>query len=848
MSHLIDISDGSIKKLHISENNIFINLKNENFQTIKANQITNIYRNEKFFNKYNKKPTLKQLEKRIYNYFFEMYFLDKDFYNIKVIDDIINNFDTHLVAEFKDYLIMGDDSEFLQRKYNMEECKKYLPTLFDYYKSCSVIFPNYVVLPESKYIFKNIRKKQKVIDNQQEQDEKQEKIKKGEINLDENDDFFTSNAFNSILNQTNTSNLRLFFGINSKGVKDSVETMNNIFKKIIKAENDAIINKKNYIFKKNFKKIINPQNEIISKINIYKINNIISKANNGKIKKGINNNNHYLNKKYSYINKILETNKNKENHNNKINESNNKINNHINIIYSNKNKMEKSKNIYKLNTSRKHIKSNAFIFETDINRNNSSNRNMNKKKSSKKKLKNTQGKKKKEIIMNKELINKIIQKIKTSKSAIFKGCNSFHILKKKKSLINRKENLTTNSLSISPTVNSNLCTKKINKVRGNINIKISESNSTPSVVKIKNYKNNKKEVVKNKPLNTKRENKDEYKMIKVNSNLNIEPLKEIYIKKDFYNHTHSNANSNINIKNNGANNYIKKKVYKSNNNIKFKNENNDSKKKIKKNEANKNKKFNLNIYKVSQNSLAQKYITNNTNKNYDHIQTSSNITISREKQLNENKFGSIKVIKKQETIDFAKKSRTDIKNNININININNNNIYNNSNQINYNNKIINNNNTSNNIQNNNISVNNNLNKKKYKEISTHSSLNTQRNESQPILKKIILTSSSNRNIYNSKKNFIFEEMNKKKISCLNSNNTLTFSGFLTSRNTHNVSKIKNKIKNTVGNVVKQKNINNNNKFKKELLAKKEGTIINKNKAPLLKNIKQNSNNNVLKK
>ena len=90
--------------------------------------------------------------------------------------------------------------------------------------------------------------------------------------------------------------------------------------------------------------------------------------------------------------------------------------------------------------------------------------------------------------------------------------------------------------------------------------------------------------------------------------------------------------------------------------------------------------------------------------------------------------------------------------------------------------------------------------------------------------------------------------MNKKKISCLNSNNTLTFSGFLTSRNTHNVSKIKNKIKNTVGNVVKQKNINNNNKFKKELLAKKEGTIINKNKAPLLKNIKQNSNNNVLKK
>ena len=218
----------------------------------------------------------KILKKKIHKYFIDLYYHDEDFYYIKVIDDIINNYDTHLVAEFKDYLIMGDDSEFLQKKYSMAECKKYLPTLFDYYKSCSVIFPNYVILQENKYIFKNIRKKQKVIDNQQEQDDKIEKIKNGEINLDENEDFFTSKAFNSILNQTNTSNVKLFFGINSKNkVNDSEETVNNIFKKIVKAEKDAFAIKKNYILKKrNFKNILNTNYEIKSKINTYNINNL----------------------------------------------------------------------------------------------------------------------------------------------------------------------------------------------------------------------------------------------------------------------------------------------------------------------------------------------------------------------------------------------------------------------------------------------------------------------------------------------------------------------------------------------------------------------------------------------
>ena len=85
-----------------------------------------------------------------------------------MINEIICNDNTHIVAEFKDYLIKGDYSEFIQKYYLIEESIDCLPKIFEYYDSCSVIFPNYVILPESKYIYKNIQRKQRVIDQQQE--------------------------------------------------------------------------------------------------------------------------------------------------------------------------------------------------------------------------------------------------------------------------------------------------------------------------------------------------------------------------------------------------------------------------------------------------------------------------------------------------------------------------------------------------------------------------------------------------------------------------------------------------------------------------------------------------------
>ena len=284
-------------------------------------------------------------------------------------------------------------------------------------------------------------------------------------------------------------------------------------------------------------------------------------------------------------------------------------------------------------------------------------------------------------------------------------------------------------------------------------------------------------------------------------------------------------NSNKNAKTNynyTSYNYEKKKIL-TNNSIKNK------EKSLKQNKTNqkekivkKNKNVNLNIYKISPSSITQKYITNSI------LSANKAITISGIKQYNESKYGSIKVVKKQKTIDKKLRQRSDINNNININININSNNIYNSTNHIKYNSNNI--SNTNNNITNNNI-PNNSINNKKDL-IKQYNDKNILRNESHPMLKKILLTSSSNRNVF--KKNFIFEELNKKKINANINNNTITFSGCLTSRSSNNNSNIKNTIKNSAENGGKIKNINSNNKYKKDLNIKKE--VIIKNKILSLKN------------
>ena len=176
--------------------------------------------------------------KKIFKKLANKYNRGEEYYNKKVISDIIDNEYSHLVASFKEYLIFGDYSEFLQDYFHIREIKKYLPLIFEYYNSSTVIFPNYVNLDERKYIYRNIQKKQQIINIQQEQEELDKKKKNKKENKEKiNDpihiesdsisksDVLTSHALNSILNQTNTSNNRILFGINKNNDNDTSEEL-----------------------------------------------------------------------------------------------------------------------------------------------------------------------------------------------------------------------------------------------------------------------------------------------------------------------------------------------------------------------------------------------------------------------------------------------------------------------------------------------------------------------------------------------------------------------------------------------------------------------------------------------
>ena len=339
-----------------------------------------ILKNNRLYEHQRKKGDFNYLKSYVHKYFINIYKNSKNDYNIRMIDDILNNESTHLVAEFKEYLIMGDITEFLQKLYSIKDCRKYLPKIYEYYNCSSVIFPNYVNLHESKYIYKNIRKKQKVIDNQQEQEEKKEKIKKGNIKIESKEDFFTTKTFNSILNQTNTSNVKLFFGINDN--LDANETPNDIVAKLEQAEKEVMKNKINLIKNKNSN---SKQMDMIMENN-----NNNNTTNNIKMNSNSNifNNNAKIYSKNKYI---RERNKNnnvncligsKKKNNIKLNTNNNKNeNNNMNSEKPNKiviqmdNYMSKNQNlINKEGQQKNYIKTSYNITEID-NENNSKNNN-----------------------------------------------------------------------------------------------------------------------------------------------------------------------------------------------------------------------------------------------------------------------------------------------------------------------------------------------------------------------------------------------------------------------------------------------------------------------------------------
>ena len=143
--------------------------------------------------------------------------------NILIIENLMCNGRCHLVAVFKNYLIEDDKSEYLRRFYKKKESGPRLKKLFAYHEETSVIFPNYVPLVESKYLYNNVIKKQRVIDEQQSLDKirKDGKNKKS-VPIKKEDRMFNSTVVGEIL-ISNKSVLRIVFGLENEKIKNNDE-------------------------------------------------------------------------------------------------------------------------------------------------------------------------------------------------------------------------------------------------------------------------------------------------------------------------------------------------------------------------------------------------------------------------------------------------------------------------------------------------------------------------------------------------------------------------------------------------------------------------------------------------
>ena len=126
------------------------------------------------------------------------------FYNKFQIVLLMENAKTHLVSLFKDYLLLDDNSEFLKEYYYKEQIYPRLKIIYDYYELSSYLFPNYTVITEGKYIYKNILKKQKLIDYLEDLEEKK-------LEQDQNELFkSTQEKQNNNDNSKNCSNIEVF--------------------------------------------------------------------------------------------------------------------------------------------------------------------------------------------------------------------------------------------------------------------------------------------------------------------------------------------------------------------------------------------------------------------------------------------------------------------------------------------------------------------------------------------------------------------------------------------------------------------------------------------------------------
>ena len=180
--------------------------------------------------KSNKEIIFTILRQKSYLKLFKKYSSSSYSFNTICINNIIYNEPCLIVAKFKDYLIYDDNTEFLRKFYNSLETKYKLYRILELYENYSKIFPNYLVIKEKKFMYKNIRRKQKMIDafNQikLEEEENRKKIKEQNDENKEENILFTDLVKNEIKTFQKDNNKKPYANsFDSQKEKDDTDTL-----------------------------------------------------------------------------------------------------------------------------------------------------------------------------------------------------------------------------------------------------------------------------------------------------------------------------------------------------------------------------------------------------------------------------------------------------------------------------------------------------------------------------------------------------------------------------------------------------------------------------------------------
>jgi len=313
----------------------------------------------------------------------EKYLSIKYSYNNINTNYLIFNEKCSIVSKFKDFLIFDDSTEFFRRYYNQEESIIRLKKILLFYETYSKLFPNYLSLPESSYLYKNIRRKQKMIDavneiKKEEEENRRLIVIKKNSNINENNiEVFTTEINEDIQNynpsltrelEDNSFLNNVSVSIYSKKINENsflneykndilINESNNSIEKILNIMNESRIYtkdlKERILIEENIKKKNQIKRENQYLISPKKSKKFISKINN-------NDNNFNLNSKHSIepinLNKVISTltstSKNKKNY---------IINNYQNII------IPKGNTIININNNYFQYNSNSNNHQKNIN-------------------------------------------------------------------------------------------------------------------------------------------------------------------------------------------------------------------------------------------------------------------------------------------------------------------------------------------------------------------------------------------------------------------------------------------------------------------------------------------------